>query len=389
MRKVNPYTIRKIRRLCLSVGAAIAIPVAVSVFVRNIGSFGSVISEAAELAENAEIYAVTASSLGNGEVILYQTEAPVSTAEPISSAVTTKAEVVQLPRLADEPMLLLSQNISELSEDLSLFNRFSGKIVKTTIQASGGADFHDLAGGGQVRNCTDIDNSEVDSRILEECGIHIETDTAAPQVLIIHTHTMESYEYTERDFFDSEYKCRTADSEKSVVAVGKVIAEQIAAAGISVIHDGTIHDELYSGAYERSSKTVEAILKEYPSIKVVLDIHRDALLESDGTRIAPVAEINGKTAAQVMIISAADDGTYDNPHFWENFNFACLLQQQFESDWNGITRPVLFQYCQYNQQLSEGALLIEVGSHANSLEQALYSGELIGKSIAEALISNR
>ena len=204
----------------------------------------------------------------------------------------------------------------------------------------------------------------------------------------MHTHTTESYEPYEKDWYDSDYTSRSADPENGVVAVGQAIAKELAAAGIGVIHDGTIHDDIYTGAYARSLATTEEILREYPSIKVVLDIHRDAVEYEDGSRISAVTEIDGRKAAQVMIISAADEGTYGVPDFLENLHFACQLQQSMESSYPTLTRPVLFQYCQYNQQVSTGALLIEVGSHGNSVDQAVYSGELIGKSLARLLKQN-
>ena len=164
--------------------------------------------------------------------------------------------------------------------------------------------------------------------------------------------------------------------------------EKLAENGICVLHDGTLHDyPSYNGSYDRAEETITDILAAYPSIKVVLDIHRDGIVEEDGTPIAAVNEINGKKAAQVMIISAASDGYYYVPNYLENFHFACLLQQYMEKENNGITRPILFEYCQYNQHLTTGSLLIEVGSQGNTLEQALYSGELIGGSIARALLS--
>ena len=89
-----------------------------------------------------------------------------------------------------------------------------------------------------------------------------------------------------------------------------------------------------------------------------------------------------------MIICAADDGTYDVPDFYGNLRFACGLQSSMEEMYPTLTRPVLFQYCQYNQQVSNGALLIEVGSHGNSIEEAVYSGELIGNALASLLKKN-
>jgi stage II sporulation protein P len=284
--------------------------------------------------------------------------------------------------------LLQTQNITTKPEDLTLYNNRSGPIYKKTFLKSNAENVINLSTYGQVRNETNLSNDETFLQSLIPPNIQIEKGSVEPQVLIYHTHTTESYEPFDSDYYDDSYPSRTLDSDKSVVAVGTKIAQSIAEAGIAVLHDGTLHDyPQYSGAYARSEETVKRILQEYPSIKVILDIHRDAIVEDDGSRVAAVTQINGKEAAQVMIISAADDGTYDMPDFIENYRFACLLQRQIEEDWNGLTRPVLFQYCQYNQHLSTGALLLEIGSHGNSIEQALYSGELVGQSIAKALLT--
>ena len=171
--------------------------------------------------------------------------------------------------------------------------------------------------------------------------------------------------------------------------VGDAIAAQLEAAGIGVVHDTTIHDyPSYNGSYERSRQTVQAQLKAHPSIKVVLDIHRDAI-GGNGVIKQPTIRIDGRKSAQVMIISGCDDGTMGMPDYMQNFHFASLLQQQLEGDYPGLTRPILFDYRKYNQDLTNGSLLIEVGTHGNTLDQAVYAGELIGKSLARALLSLR
>ncbi len=238
---------------------------------------------------------------------------------------------------------------------------------------------------GQVRNITSVSNDELlkESRLAPDFEIECDGE---PQVLIMHTHATESYEPYERDFFDSSFNSRTTDPAKNVIAVGDKIAEKLEGAGIGVIHDTTLHDyPSYNGSYDRSRETVQEYLEEYPSIKIVLDVHRDAIERESGERIAPVAEIDGRNAAQVMIISGCDDGTMGMPNYMKNFRFAAMLQNQLESDWEGLTRPVLFDYRKYNQDLTTGSILIEVGGHANSIEQALYSGELIGKSLVNCL----
>ncbi len=260
-----------------------------------------------------------------------------------------------------------------------------GIITSVHYGSFKGDDYIDLDIAGQVRNVTSVPNEKLlaESRLAPDISIE---KNGEPQILIMHTHTTESYEPYERDFYDSSFISRTTDERMNMVAVGEAIAVQLEEAGIGVIHNTVMHDyPSYNGSYDRSRETVQSILKEYPSIKIVLDIHRDAIERADGERIAPIADINGRNAAQIMIISGCDDGTMDMPDHMKNFRFACMLQRQLESDYKGLTRPILFDYRKYNQDLTTGSILIEVGGHANSIDQAVYSGELIGRSLAECL----
>lgn len=261
----------------------------------------------------------------------------------------------------------------------------TGTVTQTTYGLYSGTQFFNLDKAGQVRNSTHVTNQVLlnQSRQLPEFTIDLNGE---PQVLIMHTHTTESFEPYERDFYDNSFSYRTTDPSKNTVMIGEEIKKGLTKAGINTIHDTTIHDyPSYNGSYERSEQTVKSYLEQYPSIKIVLDIHRDAL-ESNNNLIQPVANINGKKAAQIMIISGCDDGTMGMPNYLQNFRLASLFQQQLEQDWSGLTRPILFDYRKYNQHLTTGSLLIEVGSHGNTLDQVKYSGELIGKSLAKALL---
>jgi len=261
-----------------------------------------------------------------------------------------------------------------------------GDIVRTTYGVYSGTCFFDLPNGGQVNNKTELSNDELiaESRCLPNFTV---TDTDEPQVLIYHTHTTESFEPYVRDKYDANFNYRTTDDTKNMVMVGNAIQAELEAAGYSVIHATDIHDyPSYNGSYARSRETILPIIEQYPSIKVALDIHRDAI-SGDGNAAQPYTVINGREAAQVMIISGCDDGTLDMPNYMKNFHFACCLQQQLESDYAGLTRPILFDYRHYNQDLTTGSLLIEVGSHCNTLDQAQYSGQLIGQSLSRLLDS--
>lgn len=261
-----------------------------------------------------------------------------------------------------------------------------GAIVRTTYGKYSGNSFFDLDRGGQVNNQTSIPNETLLSE--SRCGADFTVeDTSEPLVLIYHTHTTESFEPYVRDFYDANFNYRTTDETKNMIMVGDAIQAELEAQGIGVIHARNIHDyPSYNGSYSRSRETILAILEEYPSIKVVLDIHRDAV-SGEGVAYQPFVEINGREASQIMIISGCDDGTLGMPNFMKNFHFACRLQEQFENDYAGLTRPILFDYRHYNQDLTTGSLLIEVGSHGNTLEQSQYSGQLIGSSLGRLLNS--
>ena len=236
-----------------------------------------------------------------------------------------------------------------------------------------------------MQNKTSLSNTalQTESELAPAFTIQVSDE---PQVLIMHTHTTETFEPCVRSEYDPSFNYRTTDPAYNMVSVGDAITEQLEAAGIHTIHDTTIHDyPSYNGAYERSAKTVKQYLEQYPSICVVLDIHRDAI-QSDNTLSQPIVEIDGREAAQVMIISGCDDGTMEMPNYLQNFHFACRLQGNLEGMYPGLTRPILFDYRKYNQDLTTGSLLLEVGSHGNTLEQAQYSGELIGKALAQTLL---
>ena len=214
-------------------------------------------------------------------------------------------------------------------------------------------------------------------------------DTDAPQVLIVHTHTTETYMPYYAGYYNDGDTPRSTDESKNVAAVGRAITAQLQAAGIGVIHDTTVHDyPKYTGAYTRSSETVEKNLKKYPSIKVVLDVHRDGIMLDDTTKIKPTTKVNGKKAAQMMLVMGVKD-TKDIPHpnWQENLHFAMALQSNLHTAYPGLVRPISCVDSRYNQHMCSAYILIEMGSEANTLGEAIYSGQLLGKQLGELLNS--
>lgn len=279
---------------------------------------------------------------------------------------------------------IITLNRSDFTDttDFSQYTTHSGSIIRYNFGKFTSNSYIDIKSGAQVRNCTEVLNSLLKSTSQQSPEMEINLDE--PTVLIYHTHTTESF-LPQADWYDAEYPLRTNDPSRSIVAVGDAVCEALSARGVSVVHDCTVHDNPYTGAYDRSAETIKRVLSQYPSIRLVIDIHRDGIGNGDGTLPAPTAEINGKSAAQIMIISGCENEFIEMPNYLENFRLACLIQNCAEEAYPTFTRPILFDYRHYNQSLSTGALLIEVGSHGNSLEEAVYAGELLGNALADAV----
>ena len=213
------------------------------------------------------------------------------------------------------------------------------------------------------------------------------TPSDAPQVLIVHTHTTECYMSYYAGYYNADDATRTTDTTQSVAAVGKVLAEELEKAGIGVLHDTTLHDSpQYSGAYSRSEETIKAYLTQYPSICVVIDLHRDAMMYDDLTKVKPTATVDGQKAAQVMlVVGGTDTAELPNAYCEDNLRLGLQLQQTLEMAYPTLTRPLYVVDARYNQGLLAGSLLIEVGTDANTLSEALYSGRLVGRQLAALL----
>ena len=240
-------------------------------------------------------------------------------------------------------------------------------------------------GAGSIKNNTRQTAADIAAEAAQPLPFAIEKDSAAPQVLIMHTHATESFEPYDSEIYDTRHTWRSTDNSENIVAAGEVMAQAIRSHGIEVLHDDTQHDyPSYNGSYERSAETVKEYLAKYPSIKVVLDVHRDAV-QRDSTLVKPITQINGKKAAQMMIIAGCDDGTMEMPNWGKNLRFAAGIQDAIESRWKGLTRPIFFCYRKYNQDLTTGSLLLELGSHGNTLEQVLTTAQLAGDAIGNYL----
>lgn len=203
-----------------------------------------------------------------------------------------------------------------------------------------------------------------------------------PAVLIVHTHGSESYTKQPGQDYKETAAYRTLDESYNMVAVGDLLAQLLEAAGIRVIHDRQLHDyPSYNSSYNNSRSSVKAYLKEYPSIRLVLDIHRDAAENSDGSQFATHATVNGQDSAQIMFLVGTDESGNHHPDWQDNLAVAAKLNVLMEQINSGITRKSTLRAQRFNQDLAPIALLVEVGSAGNTLEEALRAIPVLAEAI--------
>lgn len=229
-------------------------------------------------------------------------------------------------------------------------------------------------------------NQTMDMQTLSSAQVNVDLSKEGPQILIMHTHGSEAYTMDGEDIYEESDSSRTTDENYNVVRIGEEMKHIFEEKGLTVIHDCTLYDyPQYSGAYGRSCEGAEAWLKQYPSIQIVLDIHRDALIGEDGTVYKAVTEINGTKTAQVLMIVGTDESA-KHPYWTDNLALAIRIQQELDARWPTLARPITLRSSRFNQQLTHGSLLIEVGSHGNTLQEALHGARLFADAAGDVLV---
>lgn len=210
-----------------------------------------------------------------------------------------------------------------------------------------------------------------------------------PLVLIYHTHTTESYMPSKAYNYRPKDKAyHTDDLNFSVVRVGNVLADELTNMGVPVLHDKTVHDvPTYMTSYANSAKTVEQILKTNPSIKIIIDLHRDApVVDPQKSRELTTVKIDGKTYSRIMLVIGSDK-VFPNPHWKENYRFGMMVNEKLEELYPGITRDIDLREQRFNQHLSNKAILVEIGSHGNTMEESIASAKAFARALSDVIKS--
>ena len=223
------------------------------------------------------------------------------------------------------------------------------------------------------------------ANLKDNINIEYLASSNAPIVLIVHTHATEGYSADGAiSYLESggEY-ARTDDIKNNVVAVGKVLSDELNKVGISTIHSTVLHDAVqYKDSYARSEETIKQYLERYPSIRLVIDLHRDAIVRSNGDLVRPVALSDGEAAAQIMCVVGSDWGGQKCSNWEGNLALALKLRERLNSKTEGICRPPYLKSSTYNQEFAPYSLLLEMGASGNSLEEAKRSAKLVADALS-------
>ncbi len=239
------------------------------------------------------------------------------------------------------------------------------------------------ADGIYIYNYTDY---ELDIPALLEDSLKLGlAEAEGPQVLIYHTHTTEAYTMDGADIYTESDTSRTTDPKFNMIRIGEEMKAVFEQAGLEVIHDETLYDyPVYSDAYSRSDKGIAAILEQNPSIRLVLDVHRDALVGTDGT-IYKTAAGTVENCAQVMMVVGSDAGGMKHDNWRQNLSLAVGVQRAMLDRHGTLIRPIVLRSSRFNQHYRPGSLLVEVGSHGNTLQEAITAARLFAQTLAETV----
>ncbi|MGI5852872.1 MAG: stage II sporulation protein P [Bacillota bacterium] len=193
-----------------------------------------------------------------------------------------------------------------------------------------------------------------------------------PLILVLHTHTSECY-------LPTSGETHLFNGQGDIVKVGKRLTEVLNDKyQIPTIHCDKIHDQYpWHEAYQRSQVTIKEYLTKYPSIKIVIDVHRDG---TPGLEHSTV--IDGKRTARVMLVIGTNRMGLEHPHWEKNLAFAEKVKAETDRLYPGLSLGIIKADARYNQHLCNQAIIAEMGGENCTLEEALLSASCFAEVLA-------
>lgn len=234
-----------------------------------------------------------------------------------------------------------------------------------------------------VDGSTSVSEKDLNPSRLLKKDMRISRETKGPKILIYHTHSQE-------DFKDS----KKGDPSTTIMGMGEYLADILTNTyGIETLHHEGVYDLIdgemdRSKAYQLAEKEVKKILKKYPSIEIVIDLHRDGV----GNSTHLVTEIDGKKTAQIMFFNGmsrtkanGEIAYLHNPYIEDNLAFSLQMQIAAAKLHPGFTRRIYLKSYRYNMHLKPKSLLIEAGAQTNTVKEMRNAMEVLAEVLNECV----
>lgn len=267
-----------------------------------------------------------------------------------------------------------------LASEIPLFGLFEIVTFSGSVGGSSSSPSNNqtvAANTGQTKQPDNVSSVNFDTKPVTGTAINPEK----PEVIIFHTHTSESYTPSDKYKYEVQGDFETDDKNYNVCKLGDEIKGYLETYyGVSVLHDTTVHDKpSRNGSYNRAKTTIEKLLKKYPEVKLIIDLHRDAVDDKN----LVTTNIRGDQASRLMFVIGKS-----NPHWQENYYLASKLDQKIEELYPGLSRskPIYFgTNLIYNQDISNKLMILEIGAQCNSLDESIVSAKMVARSIGQIL----
>jgi stage II sporulation protein P len=222
------------------------------------------------------------------------------------------------------------------------------------------------------------------NKLLKE-PLRLAPDLAGPKLLVYHTHTTESFLRSADEIGKDNIPSRTTDNRYNVVRVGDALISNLKKYNINVLHNTMVHDLDYNSSYVKSLKTLTNYVDKYPSLKMTIDLHRDAYSKE---KLRAVKKVDGKNVAQIMFVIGTDV-KLSNPQWRDNLKLAIKLQARLNEICPGLTKPIYVSKSRYNQHLTNGSVIIEIGGDGNVIDECVRSTSYLAQAINDVIFKKK
>lgn len=381
---------RALRSLCGMLGSAVLVSACVVSFADSIGlnfAAKTEYSDASEhlyedIPENSIVNDAEPPEISNAEGENSVSEKNTELTADTESIADSNSEAEQLPAnvSSGNHQIIMTDLSRNPGADILIDNKTSYTPNISAMLSSSCS----VSGSTFRENPAQVTVTETEGSMLYSVG------NQSPTVLIIHTHGTECYSQNGSSYSEAEIGFRSKDTNENMIAVGKKTAQTLSEHGISVLHCTIMHDaESYNNSYNYAAKTIKSLITKYPSISYVLDMHRDAIQYDDGSIARPTIKTDLGDTAQLMFVIGTDELGANHPNWEKNLSLAVRLQSALNSETANLVRPISLRGAAYNEQYTDGSILVEVGACGNTLAEAENAAVLLADTLAGITLSGK